>query len=120
MKLFAESALLPDGWRRDVLFEIGPEGDLAAVTAEARPEGAERLAGPVLPDTLNGGVVGAAAPISQLWVAVPFDGTVNSVDPNDGSVGTVVAAGTLNTPEAIAVATAVTLTPPISSVSSHP
>ena len=53
MKLFAESALLPDGWRRDVLFEIGPEGDLAAVTAEARPEGAERLAGPVLPGMPN-------------------------------------------------------------------
>ena len=30
--LFAESALLPEGWARDVLFEIGPDGVLRSVT----------------------------------------------------------------------------------------
>ena len=33
--LFAERALLPDGWSRDVLIEIGADGGLAAVTPGA-------------------------------------------------------------------------------------
>ena len=53
MKLFAESALLPEGWRRDVLLDLDDRGDLAAVTAGAEPAGAERLAGPVLPGMPN-------------------------------------------------------------------
>ena len=53
MKLFAESALLPEGWCRDVRFEIGADGALAAVAAEAGAEGATRLAGPVLPGMPN-------------------------------------------------------------------
>lgn len=51
--LFAETALLPTGWAADVRFEVGPGGDLAAVTAGADPAGAERLAGPVLPGMPN-------------------------------------------------------------------
>ncbi len=53
MNLFAESALLPEGWRRDVRFEVDADGSLAAVEAQASAEGAERLAGPVLPGMPN-------------------------------------------------------------------
>ena len=53
MKLFAESALLPEGWRRDVRFEIAADGSLAEVQASADAEGATRLAGPVLPGMPN-------------------------------------------------------------------
>jgi formimidoylglutamate deiminase len=55
--LFAESALLPEGWARDVLFEIGADGALAAVTAGAaeapRARLAPRTAGPVVPGMPN-------------------------------------------------------------------
>ncbi|MDF3935095.1 formimidoylglutamate deiminase [Pseudomonas citronellolis] len=51
--LFAERALLPNGWARDVRFEIGADGLLARVEAEASSEGAERLRGPVLPGMPN-------------------------------------------------------------------
>jgi len=54
--LFAESALLPEGWARDVLFEIAEDGNLAAVTPEAgagKTGSARRLAGPVLPGMPN-------------------------------------------------------------------
>ena len=52
--LFAESALLPDGWARDVRLTIDDAtGDLAAVEAGADPSGAERLDGPVLPGMPN-------------------------------------------------------------------
>ncbi len=51
--LFAESALLPEGWARDVLFEIAADGDLAAVTTGAAPGAAPRAAGPVLPGMPN-------------------------------------------------------------------
>ena len=50
--LFAESALLPDGWAQDVLFEIGADGSLTGVTPHAigNPASARapRAAGPVL------------------------------------------------------------------------
>jgi formimidoylglutamate deiminase len=52
--LFAESALLPGGWARDVRLTIDDRtGDLAAVEADADPAGAERLDGPVLPGMPN-------------------------------------------------------------------
>ena len=52
--LFAESALLPDGWARDVRLTIDDRtGDLAAVEVGADPVGAERLDGPVLPGMPN-------------------------------------------------------------------
>ncbi len=53
MKLFAESALLPEGWRRDVRFEVDADGSLATVEAQTSAEGATRLAGPVLPGMPN-------------------------------------------------------------------
>ncbi len=51
--LFAERALLPDGWARDVLFEIAPDGALAAVTPGAVPGAAPRAGGVVLPGMPN-------------------------------------------------------------------
>ena len=55
--LFAESALLPDGWAADVLFEIGADGSFAAVLPNAAGHAAAarapRAAGPVLPGMPN-------------------------------------------------------------------
>lgn len=50
---FAERALLPQGWARDVLFEVDGDGALAAVTPDTEAGAAERLAGPVLPGMPN-------------------------------------------------------------------
>ncbi|MDB5360527.1 MAG: N-formimino-L-glutamate deiminase [Rhodospirillales bacterium] len=52
--LFAESALLPQGWARDVRLTIDDAtGDFAAVEVDADPAGATRLDGPVLPGMPN-------------------------------------------------------------------
>lgn len=51
--LFADHALLADGWARDVRFEIAADGSLATVTAGATPDGAERAGGPVIPGLPN-------------------------------------------------------------------
>ena len=51
--LFAESALLADGWARDVRIEIGETGDVESVTPGAAPDGAERAGGMVLPGMPN-------------------------------------------------------------------
>ncbi|GGF03775.1 formimidoylglutamate deiminase [Aliidongia dinghuensis] len=56
--LFAEAALLPDGWRDNVLLEIDPAGNLVTVKADvdaASPAAAaaERLDGPALPGMPN-------------------------------------------------------------------
>ena len=51
--LFAERALLPDGWHRDVLFEIDAAGDLDDVTPDAPAGAAPRAEGPVLPGMPN-------------------------------------------------------------------
>ncbi len=51
--LFAERALLPDGWARDVLFEIARDGALATVTTGATPGAAPRAGGVVLPGMPN-------------------------------------------------------------------
>jgi cytosine/adenosine deaminase-related metal-dependent hydrolase len=51
--LFAERALLPDGWSRDVLIEIGADGGLAAVTPGAAAGAVPRAAGPVVPGMPN-------------------------------------------------------------------
>jgi formimidoylglutamate deiminase len=50
--LFADSALLPAGWARDVRLEITPAGDLAT-SALGASDGAERVAGTVLPGMPN-------------------------------------------------------------------
>ena len=50
---FAESALLPSGWARDVLFEVGKDGLIAKVTPGAAAGDAERLRGPAIPGMPN-------------------------------------------------------------------
>ncbi|MFQ5985234.1 MAG: formimidoylglutamate deiminase [Alphaproteobacteria bacterium] len=51
--LFAESALLPDGWAENVRFNVGRDGRLAEVAANAPAQRAERLKGPVIPGMPN-------------------------------------------------------------------
>ena len=55
--LFARHALLPEGWRRDVLLEWDAHGDLTRVEAQAAPQGvpplAVRRADYVLPGMVN-------------------------------------------------------------------
>lgn len=46
---FADAALLPTGWASRVRIEIDTRGDIASVRPGSAAEGAERLAGPVLP-----------------------------------------------------------------------
>ena len=51
--LFAETALLPEGWVRDVRLEWDEAGDLVRVTPNAAPEGAEHAKGVVVPGMPN-------------------------------------------------------------------
>lgn len=51
--LFAPAALLPDGWAQSVRFDLAADGSLAAVTPGGSADGAERLAGPVVPGMPN-------------------------------------------------------------------
>lgn len=57
MKLFAEEALLPEGWRKDVLIDITAEGWIGQVKVNADPKLIEgdfdRAQGPVLPGMPN-------------------------------------------------------------------
>ncbi len=53
MRYHADWALLPDGWARDVTFELDMAGRFARVERETAPAGATRLAGPVLPGLVN-------------------------------------------------------------------
>lgn len=46
--LFAETALLPSGWARNVRLEIAADGHFTAITPDASAEGAERVSGPML------------------------------------------------------------------------
>lgn len=52
-RLFATEALLPEGWRRDVLIEVMPDGMIGHVAAGAPSAAAERASGPVLPGMPN-------------------------------------------------------------------
>jgi len=54
MQLYANSALLVDGWADDVLIDID-DGRFSGFAADVRaiPEGAERLGGPVIPGMAN-------------------------------------------------------------------
>jgi formimidoylglutamate deiminase len=52
-RLFANRALLPDGWAHNVVFTISDTGDLIAVSPNAVANGAERTAGTVLPGMPN-------------------------------------------------------------------
>jgi formimidoylglutamate deiminase len=51
--LFARRALLPEGWRRDVLLEWDAQGDLAAVTPDAAAPAGAGQAGYVMPGMVN-------------------------------------------------------------------
>jgi formimidoylglutamate deiminase len=53
LKLHAPVAMLPDEWAREVLVEIDDAGVIAAVTPDAAPGDAERLAGPLVPGMPN-------------------------------------------------------------------
>ena len=48
MRLFAEHALLPTGWMRDIQLTIDADGTIACVEAGAAAGGAERLSGPLV------------------------------------------------------------------------
>ena len=50
---FAERALLPTGWASNVRFEVSSDGLLSRIEADASADGAERLAGPLLPGMPN-------------------------------------------------------------------
>ncbi|WP_166358197.1 formimidoylglutamate deiminase [Pseudomonas akapageensis] len=50
---FAERALLPSGWANNVRLEVGPDGRLTQVQANAGAEGAEHIRGPLLPGMPN-------------------------------------------------------------------
>ncbi|WP_010222312.1 formimidoylglutamate deiminase, partial [Pseudomonas donghuensis] len=50
---FAERALLPTGWAENVRIEVGADGLLTSLQANASAENAERLAGPLLPGMPN-------------------------------------------------------------------
>jgi formimidoylglutamate deiminase len=47
--LFAPAARLPEAWAGNVRFEVGEDGAIEAVSANASPAGAEMLRGPVIP-----------------------------------------------------------------------
>ncbi|PAU60182.1 formimidoylglutamate deiminase [Pseudomonas sp. PIC25] len=51
--LFAERALLPEGWARNVRIEIAADGLITRVAPDASADGAERLNGPALPGMPN-------------------------------------------------------------------
>ncbi len=51
--LFADRALLPDGWRRNVRLEIAEDGYLSEVLPDAAPDGAPQARGPVIPGMPN-------------------------------------------------------------------
>ena len=50
---FAERALLPGGWAEKVRIEVGADGVLTSIQANASSDGAEKLAGPLLPGMPN-------------------------------------------------------------------
>ena len=52
-RLFCDSALLADGWARDVVIEIDDDGWVTAVAEAATPGDASRVNGPVIPGMPN-------------------------------------------------------------------
>jgi formimidoylglutamate deiminase len=51
--LFAEHAMLPDGWARNVRIEVAPDGTIAKVTPSGSSDDAQRVNGPLLPGMVN-------------------------------------------------------------------
>lgn len=52
-RYLAPEALLADGWARDVVLEVAPDGIVLSAVAGADAEGAERLAGALIPGMAN-------------------------------------------------------------------
>ena len=54
MRLFARDALLPTGWARDVVLDIGSDGAFSSIdVAFTAPKDAERVQGPLIPGMPN-------------------------------------------------------------------
>jgi formimidoylglutamate deiminase len=53
MRLFAEHALLPAGWARNVVLTIGPDGAIVDIEPDGTAIGAVRAAGPLVPGMAN-------------------------------------------------------------------
>ena len=53
MKLFAADALTPRGWMRDVVIDVAADGMIASVEPNGERDGAERVAGPLIPGMPN-------------------------------------------------------------------
>ena len=70
-RYFAQWALLPDGWARDVCIEVAPNGTLAAVDPGSPRDGATLLPGPVPPGSVPPGPLPPAGGAGAL-VAVPL------------------------------------------------
>ncbi|MES1150996.1 MAG: formimidoylglutamate deiminase, partial [Dongia sp.] len=51
--IFAETALLPDGWARNVAIGIGPDGTITGVRTGASSEKLQRVKGPLVPGMVN-------------------------------------------------------------------
>lgn len=51
--LFAQSAWLADGWARDVRIVIDAQGTIASIETDASAQGAETVAGPLIPGMAN-------------------------------------------------------------------
>ena len=51
--LFAERALLADGWAENVIFAVGADGRISSIERGAGASGARRLGGPVVPAVAN-------------------------------------------------------------------
>jgi formimidoylglutamate deiminase len=51
--IFAETALLPDGWARNVAIGIGADGTITGVRTGASGEGLQRVKGPLIPGMIN-------------------------------------------------------------------
>ena len=48
-RFHAETAMLPEGWARDVAIDVDARGTITAVTRDAAPTGSERIEGAVIP-----------------------------------------------------------------------
>jgi len=53
LRIAATAALLPDGWARNVVFDIGDDGVLAKIECDVEAQGLEQVAGPVIPAMPN-------------------------------------------------------------------
>jgi formimidoylglutamate deiminase len=53
LRLAATAALLPDGWARNVVFDIGDDGVFAKIERDVEAQGLEQAAGPVIPAMPN-------------------------------------------------------------------